>query len=348
MVSATNLDLDALLAPLAGDKPAGDPQAYAYTIRDQLDELRKNENPEDFDDATRPEHLKKADWPAVARLCQDALTQQAKDVRIACHLAGAQVKLNGFAGLRDALDLLARMTADCWDRILPSVEDGDLDSRGEPLSNMLDDGERGIRFPNVVRSVPLFGHHDAARSFQDWVLLRTAGDAGAKDAFDKAVANTPIEQLQATADDLEACQKSLAALLAALEAKMGPSAPALTNLATAISDCSGLVHQELARVAPRASSDAATPTANDAPAAPGEGKTNLVASRNAAYQQLNRAADFLQQIEPHSPVPYLVRRAVELGALPFPRLMQQLIRDSGVLAELNREIGVKETVASGA
>ena len=227
-------------------------------------------------------------------------------------------------------------------RILPSIEDGDLDSRSEPLANMLDDAERsGIRFPNVVRCVPLFGNHDAAQSFQSWSLLRTASNAAAKDAFDKAVAATTAEQLQTKADDLELCQTELASLLAELETKLGPSAPSLTNLGTAISDCRGLVRQELSRLVPAAAvAGAAGETAN-------AGQPGIVGTRHDAYQQLNRAADFLQQIEPHSPVPYLVRRAVELGALPFPRLMQQLIRDSGVLAELNREMGVREAAGTG-
>jgi len=50
----------------------------------------------------------------------------------------------------------------------------------------------------------------------------------------------------------------------------------------------------------------------------------------------------LERLEPHSPVPFLVRRAVELGALPFPLLMQELIRDANVLSEMNRELGIKQ------
>ncbi len=57
-----------------------------------------------------------------------------------------------------------------------------------------------------------------------------------------------------------------------------------------------------------------------------------VASRAQVYQQLAQAAAMLQQLEPHSPIPYLINRAVELGALSFPDLMRQLIRDADVLA----------------
>jgi type VI secretion system protein ImpA len=64
-------------------------------------------------------------------------------------------------------------------------------------------------------------------------------------------------------------------------------------------------------------------------------------SRQAIYQQLQRAADALQRLEPHSPVPYLVKRAVELGGLPFHEMIRALIRDATVLDELSRELGIK-------
>jgi type VI secretion system protein ImpA len=70
-----------------------------------------------------------------------------------------------------------------------------------------------------------------------------------------------------------------------------------------------------------------------------------LSTREDIYRALAEAADALERLEPHSPVPFLVRRAVELGALPFPLLMAALIRDSGVLSEMNRELGIKEPAA---
>ncbi len=65
-------------------------------------------------------------------------------------------------------------------------------------------------------------------------------------------------------------------------------------------------------------------------------------SRGAAYRQLTQAAEYLQQTEPHSPIPYLVHRAVKLGQLPFPKLVQQLVREEGILNEPCREFGITE------
>ena len=51
----------------------------------------------------------------------------------------------------------------------------------------------------------------------------------------------------------------------------------------------------------------------------------------------------LQQLEPHSPIPYLLNRAVELGTFPFPELMKNLILNADVLKLMNRELGIKDT-----
>ncbi len=48
-------------------------------------------------------------------------------------------------------------------------------------------------------------------------------------------------------------------------------------------------------------------------------------------------------MEPHSPIPILVQRAVELGSLPFPELMTALVKDH-LMAALLREPGVHEQV----
>jgi type VI secretion system protein ImpA len=64
-------------------------------------------------------------------------------------------------------------------------------------------------------------------------------------------------------------------------------------------------------------------------------------TRADIYDRLSDAAARLQKIEPHSPIPYLIQRAVELGQMPFPLLMKALISDAKVLDELNRGLGIK-------
>jgi predicted component of type VI protein secretion system len=84
-----------------------------------------------------------------------------------------------------------------------------------------------------------------------------------------------------------------------------------------------------------------------APDAPGEDFVDLrlatgpIRSRADAYRQLEGIANFLQSIEPHSPTPYLVRRAVSWGRMPLPELMQEVLREEGDLNRLFTVLGLK-------
>ena len=60
-------------------------------------------------------------------------------------------------------------------------------------------------------------------------------------------------------------------------------------------------------------------------------------SREEAYRTLEALADYLGRIEPHSPTPYLIRRAVSWGRMPLPELFAEIMREEG---DLNRMINV--------
>ena len=64
-------------------------------------------------------------------------------------------------------------------------------------------------------------------------------------------------------------------------------------------------------------------------------------TRAQVYQTIAEAARVLRQLEPHSPIPFMLERTVELGSLTFPELMKVIIRHPEVLTELGRELGIK-------
>ena len=159
MTSAPVLDLDALLQPIPGANPAGEP--LADTLRMELDTNRREPIP--GDDTTS--HWK-ADWPKVLRVTTETLTGGGKDIHAAARLVEASTKLHGAAGLRDGLRLLQRMVAECWDRMYPVPSNGDTtDIRESPIIWLNDIG-RGAHFPQTIASIPLFrvgGEFRAAR-----------------------------------------------------------------------------------------------------------------------------------------------------------------------------------------
>jgi type VI secretion system protein ImpA len=75
------------------------------------------------------------------------------------------------------------------------------------------------------------------------------------------------------------------------------------------------------------------PCGQVAPAAPlaptAQAPVGSIASRSHAYRLLEEIADYLAQHEPHSPTPYLLRRAISWGSMPLAELMRDILRDEG-------------------
>src|SRR5580704_14779123 len=105
MASPALIEVDALLAPIAGENPAG--ESLPFSVRQQLDELRKEINPDLFDpdDPLRPDQPKLADWRGIINLGKQTLERTSKDLFVASRLLEALVKQHGFAGARDGLQL---------------------------------------------------------------------------------------------------------------------------------------------------------------------------------------------------------------------------------------------------
>ena len=69
--------------------------------------------------------------------------------------------------------------------------------------------------------------------------------------------------------------------------------------------------------------------------------TGSIRNRTDAYQRLSEIADYLAQVEPHSPTPYLVRRAVAWGSMTVMELLQELVQDEGDLRGIYNLLGMR-------
>lgn len=346
------LDFDPLLAPIPGPDAAG--STLPYVIRERLDASRREIDPSDYDpnDPQRPAVAKSADWPAIVELSQQILRETSKDLSVAARLTEALVKESRFAGLRDGLRLLRLLVEQCWDRLSPALEEGDdLEVRAAPF-RWLDDPDRGAFFPSTLRAIPLVRGNGAEYGWQDWRRSQDPRSGLSPDLFDKARQATPVDWSRDEVERLAEARAEFDGLVNALKEHMGDSAPAMLGLRQALDDCQLLTQQILqlnagldpVEAPPGPSSeDALEPAEGTIAASPGAPSTaRQPITRAQIYAQLTEAANALRRLEPHSPIPYLLERAVALGALPFPALMKELIRDTNVLSEMSREMGFKE------
>ena len=353
MSSVVELDIDSLLAPIPGDDPAG--QSLPFHVKEKLDEARKEINPALFaaDDPNRPE-LKKADWSGIIRLAEETLSRTSKDLTVAVRLTEALAKQYDFAGLRLALTLLTRMVGECWDRMYPVIEEGDLEVRVGPF-NWLDDPARGGRFPTTLRMVPLVGPEGKAYSYLDWERAKDGSGTVTTEQFDQAIIAVGHDVCQTRVDDVAGCLVELDHLVEALNGRLDSLAPGMLEVSAALKQCDMLARQVLHRKGPSPSAGAATaqeePEAGTPPAANGEtapvavaaATVKRAATREDLYRQLAMTATQLQAMEPHSPIPILIQRTVELGSLPFPQLMTALVKDQ-LMAALLREPEIHEQI----
>ena len=72
-----------------------------------------------------------------------------------------------------------------------------------------------------------------------------------------------------------------------------------------------------------------------------------IASREQAYQTLAEAADFLSRLEPHSPTPYLVRRAITWGSMPLVDLLHEIVNDPGDYRQIMQLLGQQPKNGNG-
>jgi type VI secretion system protein ImpA len=63
-------------------------------------------------------------------------------------------------------------------------------------------------------------------------------------------------------------------------------------------------------------------------------------NRADALRRLESIARFFQRTEPHSPVAYLVQRAVRWGEMPLESWLDEVISDAGVLNALRETLGL--------
>jgi type VI secretion system protein ImpA len=350
--TAFRFDADAVLAPISANEPTGESLRYDG-IYDAIAALRREDDPA-LEQGVWKTDLKKADWPGVAQSCLTAIETRSKDLQIAAWLLEAWMHLYGFAGLREGLHLIAELCDTYWDGLHPDVVDGDLDYRLGPIYWIDDKLSIAARLIPIVR--PESGELDAY-SLADWELAcrrptrpreQPPADAVTEARFQKSVTATPTTWLTVVAADGRGALRSLEELVDVLKARCGAKAPGLARMREAIASAVHVVSNALesrgALARPFAEADDAAPAAAAIVDDREDSRDGAppIRTRVEAYRRLAEAADFLSRTEPHSPVPFLVRRAIGWGGLSLEQLLPELVHDSAQLGEIFRMLQLGE------
>jgi type VI secretion system protein ImpA len=274
---------DELLDPITADQPAGENLRWLAEW-DRIKDARQS----DDDGLNAGNWVKKdaksADWRLVQQLSAALLRTRSKDLQLAMWFTEANVKLRGFAGLREGLAVARELLSRYWDAgLYPVLEDGPEDRSG-PLVWFND------KVVDSILSVPITCSTSADRNYGilDLRDARIVGsEAQCKDddgdispqkrrQYDKAVAEGRVsldmfesavkESRRAAYEDLssefEAAYAEFKELEKVIDEKFGDVAPNLSNLRAAFAEIREESAHILARKRKEEPGESLAPSAN--------------------------------------------------------------------------------------
>ncbi|MBX3244457.1 MAG: type VI secretion system protein TssA [Acidobacteria bacterium] len=356
------IDVEALLQPISDEAPSGENLRYSG-LYDEVNEARRADD--NMNMGEWQTEVKVADFRQVSNLVTKALAEQTKDIQLAVWLCEALVKLHGFVGLRDGLHLLTGLQDRFWDTLHPEIDEGDMEGRANAVAWFESSCAIAAKESPVtgVAGYSLFNWEDSkvfdipenldTYSTEDQVKynnLKSRAEAERRvtaDMWRKEIASTRrafCEQLNFT---LGECFEALAELSRVTEEKYDRNqVPGLSNLKKALDEISDHAKKllEEKRLEEPDESDAEIVEGAEA----GEGgavvggvavATGAIQNRRDALKRLQEIADFFQRTDPHSPVAYLIQRAVKWGNMPFDQWLTDVIKDESVLYQLRQTLG---------
>jgi type VI secretion system protein ImpA len=359
------LDFEALLAPISEESPSGENLRYSG-IYDEIGEARRSDDA--LIQGDWQTDLKVADYRKVVSVATDALATQAKDLQIAAWLCESLAMQYGFVGLRDGLKLMSALQDQFWDTLHPEVDEGDMEGRANAVSWM--DGQTGF----AIRKIPIT--QGSGYSYIDWedakrfslpdnfdslspeqqeslqAEMSRAEREGrvSGDLWKKARAQTRRQFCEELNFAIEECVAELKELNRVIDERYDRNQmPSTPQLEKSLDEVHLQVKRILADKRIEEPDPADAEEYSNGEAAEGEegsGPANRGGSRGAiegradALKRLSEIASFFQRTEPHSPVSYLVQRAVRWGNMPLEAWLQDVVKDENVLGNLKEMLGL--------
>lgn len=248
-----------LLQPISVEQPSGTDLRY-HPLFTEIAEARRADDDLTAGDWEKEGGRKLAEWDRVAELCLAALRERTKDLRIACYLTEAAVRLDGFAGLRDCLALTVGFLNQFWDKgLFPGMEDGDLEYRAGALSWLNE------RMPAIVSQLPITaregGENYTYVKYQQARKVGTGASGSAEqretiqglirqgwitmDQFDAALKGTKRKALESIFEPFDEAHKGLLALEKVAGERFGDAAPTFSAAKETFADISKVLSHAL-------------------------------------------------------------------------------------------------------
>jgi type VI secretion system protein ImpA len=365
MASDEIIQLENLLQPISEDNPVGDdirddssPLSPYYTIKDARNAARAAERNNMFDgDSSEADDQ----WRKILDLAPDILQNNAKDLEIASWYTEALIRRYGFQGLRDGFKLIHGLVDQYWDNLYPLPDEDGVETRVASLTGLNGEGAEGVLIA-PIRNVELtqgnepgpfsFWKYQQALDIEKILDEEAKADKASKLGFsnedvERAVSESSEAFFVDIRDDLTTCIDIFRETGRILDEYCGINdAPPTSNIINILEDCLGTVnHIGKYKMPTDEAADASegdqAGSANGATTDAASQASGPVRNREDAFKKLIEISEYFRKSEPHSPISYILERAVKWGDMPLNDLMRELIPDSSARDFYGSLTGVK-------
>lgn len=330
--------IEKLLQPVSTEQPCG-PDLSSDGQFDELETILKGKPEIDFGNIKKP--AEPPDWRQLQQKSADYLGRS-KHLRAATMLCCCLLKMNGIAGFRDGVQLIRGLIEQYWDTVYPLLDPEDNNDPTYRLNIVAAlTAPRGsvtgwLAIMDNLYTAPLCQPKGAPPvTFEQLqaAKLRQAGGEGAPLDGPTLTSITPV---------LRGCAEQVANHHQALQ-EASETIHALDQfLANTLSAQKSMSFEELQKTLkemltslepylPSAAGEAAAETGEAATTAEASGNGGVaisirgsIRSREDVVTALDSICQYYDQVEPGSPVPFLLRRAQKLATMNFVQAVQEL------------------------
>lgn len=352
MASPAVIDVASLLEPISGDSPAGtdlrkdvSPKSAYSLVRDARKAARASERMNVFESGSSEADEQ---WRRVMEVAPKIIQIQSKDLEVACWYTEALIRKAGFQGLRDGFTLIRQMIERFWDGLYPLPDEEGIDTRVSPIAGLNGEGAEGvllapIRSTHITEKIPPGPY--SLWQYKQALDVQRITDGAARAAQATKIGYT-VEDVQRAVDassetfyvnlrdDVSACLAEFKQISQLLDQHCGTQkSPPTSNIINLLTETLSVIGHIAKHKLPVPAMETATDESNATGENAGSGGTSVITgpikSREDAIRQIIQISQYFRRTEPHSPISYVLEKAVKWGGMSLTDLIKELIPDSG-------------------
>ena len=355
MASESIIPLDQLLAPISEDSTTGvdirenpSPTSPYYSIKDARNAARAAERNNIFDaDNSEAD----SQWRKILELAPDILTNQTKDLEVASWYVEALVRRYGYQGLRDGFKLIHGLINTFWNDLYPLPDEDGIETRVASLTGLNGEGSEGVLIA-PIRNIFItegtstgpynYWMYQQALDIEKIIDEEARRDKASKLGFsnedvERAVSESSEQFYIDLIDDAKDSVDTYREISRTLDEYCGLNdSPPSSNIINILEDCLGAIKHIGKYKIPQPAeniddtvNDESTDGSAQAPIQTASTQSNKpIQTRQDAFKKLTEISEFFRRTEPHSPISYILERAVKWGDMPLEELIRELIPDS--------------------